>query len=117
MVGEVDGNSLAVATEFKNGDFAAGHIVTGETLHGTYQVLANATHLYGSWMTYSSKRSFKWEMKRGGTMPHHHHHNHTPPTKKNLKRKKRQREAQRVAEILVCSSWTTASVAVLPAAV
>lgn len=60
IVGNEDPGNLAVATEFVNGDFAAGHIVTDGERHGTFQVLANETHLYGTWMTYASKRSFRW---------------------------------------------------------
>lgn len=65
IVGNEDPGNLAVATEFVNGDFAAGHIVTDGERHGTFQVLANETHLYGTWMTYASKRSFRWLVAQG----------------------------------------------------
>lgn len=58
------GETSVVSTEF-HGYFAAGHIVGADgSPHGTFQMIANDTHLWGSWMTYGTKRLFRWDMAR-----------------------------------------------------
>lgn len=72
----VDGaTSESVASEVEpnelrsDGAFAAGHIKTGTTMHGTFEAQANASHLWGSWATYGSKRIFLWQMQRSAPRP------------------------------------------------
>ena len=57
--------SSVQSTELRNsGSFAAGHIKTGKSLHGTFEAQANATHLWGSWATYGTQRIYVWAMHR-----------------------------------------------------
>jgi sialidase-1 len=64
VASEVEPNELA-----SDGSFAAGHIKTGASMHGAFEAQANATHLWGSWATYGSKRIFLWQMQRSAPPP------------------------------------------------
>jgi hypothetical protein len=64
----IDG--LVISSEF-TGDFAAGHVQSTPTAapHGTFIAQANETHLYGSWISFGSKRLFHWDFTRAVPPP------------------------------------------------
>jgi hypothetical protein len=64
----IDG--LVLSSEFR-GNFAAGHVQSTKTAapHGTFIAQANATHLYGSWISFGSQRLFHWDFKRATPLP------------------------------------------------
>jgi hypothetical protein len=59
----IDG--LVIASEFR-ANFAAGHVQSTLTAapHGSFIVQANATNLYGSWISFGSQRIFHWDFTR-----------------------------------------------------
>ena len=64
-----DGSDVEPNELSNDGSFAAGHIKTGATMHGTFEAQANATHLWGSWATYASRKIFLWQMQRSASPP------------------------------------------------
>ena len=59
----IDG--LVISSEYR-GDFAAGHVQSSAKAepHGTFIAEANSTNLYGSWISFGSKRLFHWDFVR-----------------------------------------------------
>jgi sialidase-1 len=64
----IDG--LVISSEFR-GNFAAGHVQASPSAapHGTFIAQANATHLYGSWISFGSRRLFHWDFTRSTPPP------------------------------------------------
>eukprot|EP01050_Picozoa_sp_SAG11_P030711 SAG11_NODE_9211_length_933_cov_0.676259_2_plen_218_part_01 len=64
----IDG--LVLASEFR-GNFAAGHVQSSATAapHGAFIAEANATNLYGSWISFGSRRLFHWDFVRVAPPP------------------------------------------------
>jgi hypothetical protein len=64
----IDG--LVLASEYR-GNFATGHVQSTATAapHGSFIVEANATNLYGSWISFASQRLFHWDFVRAVKPP------------------------------------------------
>ena len=64
------GSCAVLAEEFR-GDFASGHVAgkADRKPHGTFILQANATHAWGSWISFGTKRLFHWNFERAPPPP------------------------------------------------
>lgn len=49
--------------------FAAGHVLTDGNVHGSFVVEANATNAWGAWISFTSEKLFRWQLRRDGPPP------------------------------------------------